>query len=274
MNAHARPGSWAARLRRDPVAKLLHWVGIPVLLIWALIQPGLPNAVCEQDEVNAEAMHVLFVGNSYTSFNSLPRVVEEIAAANSVAMSVSYVMADAALLADHWLETHARQCIRARHFDAVVLQGNSLGTLHAIEQFEYYGRQFAELNKTTGAETVWYATWPRQALHPIYSDWRGGSPERMNQQVEGAYQRAAQFSGGTVAPVGSAWLRSMRDTPELALYEPDGSHPMPAGTLLAAFVIYEAITGTQSRTLTDPPLGIRQSEAEALRTSANATSDQ
>src|SRR5205823_4693251 len=47
----------------------------------------------------------------------------------------------------------------------------------------------------------------------------------------------------TVAPVGLAWGATEPRLPTLDLYIDDGSHPAPAGSYLAALVIYSTLTG-------------------------------
>ena len=44
-------------------------------------------------------------------------------------------------------------------------------------------------------------------------------------------------------PVGEAWRGAWRRDPEMPLYGPDGFHPTPTATYLAALVIYQQITG-------------------------------
>lgn len=50
-------------------------------------------------------------------------------------------------------------------------------------------------------------------------------------------------------PAGQAWLNAWRESPALPLYGPDGFHPGPLGTYLAALVVFEGITGVDARRL-------------------------
>jgi hypothetical protein len=65
-----------------------------------------------------------------------------------------------------------------------------------------------------------------------------------------------------VVPVGIAWKLALQADPMLPLYGPDGYHPAPAGTLLAALTIYERLAGRDVRDIApalasrwSPPLG-------------------
>jgi len=59
--------------------------------------------------------------------------------------------------------------------------------------------------------------------------------------ISDAYLRAARETKSSVAPVGVAWERVRRIFPSIELYDSDGSHPSPAGTYLAACVIYATL---------------------------------
>jgi hypothetical protein len=67
--------------------------------------------------------------------------------------------------------------------------------------------------------------------------------------VRVSFEAAALGVGGVFVPAGEAWRTVQRTNPELSLYGPDGFHPSPVGTFLAALVIYERITGRDPRTL-------------------------
>ena len=61
--------------------------------------------------------------------------------------------------------------------------------------------------------------------------------------VSQSYARAAEDVSGMLLPVGEAWRGAWRRDPEVPLYGPDGFHPTPTATYLAALVIYQQITG-------------------------------
>jgi hypothetical protein len=65
-----------------------------------------------------------------------------------------------------------------------------------------------------------------------------------------AYTHIAREINSIVAPVGLAWERAVKETPELTLYHEDQSHPGPAGTYLAASVFYAIFYGKSPEGLT------------------------
>jgi hypothetical protein len=58
-----------------------------------------------------------------------------------------------------------------------------------------------------------------------------------------SYAGAATLIDGVLFPVGDAWRAAWRRDPRLALYGPDGFHPSPLGTSLAALVIFNQVMG-------------------------------
>jgi hypothetical protein len=67
--------------------------------------------------------------------------------------------------------------------------------------------------------------------------------------VRQSYQQAAQAVHGLFLPAGEAWRAAWAVDPELPLYGADGFHPSELGTYLTALVVYEGITGHDSRSL-------------------------
>lgn len=53
-------------------------------------------------------------------------------------------------------------------------------------------------------------------------------------------------------PAGEAWRVALTSHPTLGLYGPDGFHPSVPGTLLAALVIYERVSGRDVSKLNIP----------------------
>jgi hypothetical protein len=89
--------------------------------------------------------------------------------------------------------------------------------------------KWAEEVRKAGASAVFYLTWARKA-----------TPEDQG-ALNYAYMQAAKESGAQVAPVGLAWAQVRERQPAIELYFPDGSHPSPAGSYLAACTLYGTI---------------------------------
>ena len=90
--------------------------------------------------------------------------------------------------------------------------------------------------------------------------------------VSQSYARAAEDVSGMLFPVGEAWRGAWRRDPAVPWYGPDGFHPTPTATYLAALVIYQQISGRSPvglPALTEMPAGRARLLQEAAQ-EANA----
>ncbi|MCC6995542.1 MAG: hypothetical protein IT370_13110 [Deltaproteobacteria bacterium] len=208
-------------------------------------------------------LRVLFVGNSYTYVNDLPAVVRALGAATpGGGVEVDSVTVGGATLADHWNSTGARERIASGGFDAVVLQGQSMEPVSSAASFDQHAALFAGALRDAGARGVWYATWARRDVE--------AEPGALTRALELRYRMAAAHNGDVVARVGAAWQIALLELPGVELYDPDRSHPSPAGSLLAGCVILQALTGKTPRLPDPPPLGVPAGVAARLCAIAEA----
>ena len=193
-----------------------------------------------------DTIDVLYVGNSYTYFNNLPALVEGI----SAGLDGPFVRGAAhthggATLRGHLEDGHlpailSRGPAAGGGWDRVVLHEQStLGTrydpetgeLGSPEAFHAAARELVARIRAQGAEPVLYMTWAKQPF-PAQSE-----------TLSRAYRSIGAELGVPVAAVGEAWAEVLRARPGFALHISDGSHPNPAGSYLAACVIYATLTG-------------------------------
>jgi hypothetical protein len=191
----------------------------------------------------AASVSILFVGNSLTSVNDLPATFKKFAAESPrhPDVEVRSIAPGGAFLYDHWKHGEALTILREQHPNFLVLQGQSTEPLSSPENFNYYARLFKAEADRIQTKTVLFSTWARPMDDPYYKDTSsGGSPIAMQTRLNKAYASLAQNIGATLAPVGVAWERAHEVAPEIPLL--DGSqHPSPAGTYLAAAVLFRAI---------------------------------
>ena len=222
-------------------------------------------------------LRVLFVGNSYTYVNDLPALVARLATegarqGNGPTIAVDSVTVGGATLGDHWTQDNAPTRVRAGGWSAVVLQGQSVEPALNAASFRTYAVRFGELAASVRARPVFFATWPRRAGDVVYAQpWSGGTPEAFNARLDEGYSAAATAVGGVTAHVGNAWMAALRAHPSVNLYDPDGSHPSPAGTWLAGCVMYRALTGLDAPAGLDGAVaGVTADDARALRETARS----
>jgi hypothetical protein len=174
---------------------------------------------------------ILFIGNSYTSRNDLPRLIADLALASSRPrlLHVQSIVAGGASLRRHWNAGVARTALEAARWDHVVLQEQSTLPLKNRARYHENVRLFAAEIAKNGARTALYLTWARQNAP--------GTQDAITRAVEDI---AAEIDA-RVVPVGPAWQMAASEIPDVPLYVADGSHPSPAGSFLAACVFYVSL---------------------------------
>jgi lysophospholipase L1-like esterase len=193
-------------------------------------------------------LRVLFIGNSYTYFNDLPGLVASLGRGVRPVRPVhtEMVAQPGVSLRDHWLDGAALAAIRRTRWDYVVLQEQSMlgvmmvhgrPTVNDVDLFHEFGRRFIREITAAGATPVLYLTWARRP-----------TPETQDRLTR-AYAALAAETGARLAPVGVAWQQARAQRPALELFDPDGTHPSPAGSYLAAVTLWATITRTPARAL-------------------------
>jgi hypothetical protein len=167
---------------------------------------------------------ILFIGNSFTSRNQLPRLLADLAAAADAPKQVvvESIVAGGASLRRHWNAGLAQKALAAAAWDYVVLQEQSTLPVKNPKRYHENVRLFAAEIAKHGAQTVLYLTWSRQQV-PHTQDQITAAVEAIGAEVE-----------ARVVRVGSVWHTLLHDDPAVALYADDGSHPTAAGSYLAA----------------------------------------
>lgn len=207
--------------------------------------------------VSAQEMpkKILFVGNSYTYFWNLPQTVDLMIESDGVTVvDVDHSTAGGANWGQHWRGEKGLQTqehIRKGDYDAVILQNHSMSTIQRADSFQIYGENLYKLAQSTGADVYLYMTWAR-AWDPY-----------MQQKITAGYKQFAENTGAHIVPVGIAWQRARELRPDLALHDPDGSHPNPTGTYLTACVFYTVLTGKSPVNLS-PRLVTKDKDGETL----------
>lgn len=210
---------------------------------------------------SSQKLRVLFLGNSYTSFNDLPTVVGSLSRSSQspVRIEVDQHTPGGQTWEGHDADPEVTALI-GKGWDYVVLQDQSDLPWSVPNGIKDALRSLDAKIKAAGAKTLLYMTWAKQ--EGVVTTRTGRFTEDV--QANLYYMKHAEAVGADVAPVGRAWERALRD-PQVSLYSGDGSHPTAQGTYLAACVFYAVLTGQSPLGLPDGGLAIDAATAAKLQ---------
>ncbi len=173
---------------------------------------------------------LLFIGNSLTYTNNLPRLVEAVFLGAGVEASAEMVAMPSISLFDHWYSPRreAEKAIAKGGWTTVVMQQGPSAQPESRRDLRSSVKRFARFITDVGARPAVYCVWPQQSR-----------PEDFDAVTE-SYRLAAEDVDGLFIPVGPAWRAAPDD---IRLYSPDGIHPTSYGSYLAALVMYGALSG-------------------------------
>jgi hypothetical protein len=220
---------------------------MPAVLVLLAAAPALAR-----DE--PKPVRVLFIGNSYTYVNDLPKMLADLAkAGNQRPLVHERETPGGCSLEKHWKDGKAVAKITGGNWDYVVLQEQSLRPLTDRKlMFESAVKLDEEIRKKN-AKTLLYQTWARQ-----------DSPE-LQTDLSKAYLDLGKELKAGVVPVGMAWEKALKNDPKLTLHSADKSHPSKAGTYLAACVFYGVLYGKSPEGLPGAIGGLSDEEARKLQ---------
>ena len=205
------------------------------VLLVALCLAAPASGQAKDDAQAKKPIRILFVGNSYTSVNNLPVMIQKLAAADKECRPVEFkaVTPGGYAFQRHFDEEKAgtRKAIAEGKWDLVVMQEQSQMPFMYPDATLDYGKKLGALVKESGARPLLYLTWSRE-----------NQPENQA-KLNDAYVKLGKLLGADVAPVGPAWESARKERSELGLYMNDKSHPSPAGTYLAACVFHAVLQG-------------------------------
>ena len=223
--------------------------GASALLLWGTV------ACRSATGTRSDGIRVLFVGNSLTNVNDLPRMFEGVAAAGGFHVTTAAVVFDNASLSDHLFDGAAIEEIRGGDWDYVVMQQGPSGRPDSRVQLIDATRDFASVIVAEGGRPGLYMVWPDVTRRSAFDS------------VSASHTAAADAVNGLLFPAGDAWVGAWERKPELALYGGDGFHPSPLGSYLAALTIYAVLCDRSPAALPARPSGLN---GALLRSVSNA----
>ena len=209
---------------------------------------------------------LLFVGNSYTYYNDMPRMLADLAKENGRELTVdSVTQGGRKLLAyenpDDPYTKELTLRLSEGSYDIAILQEQSLLPILDREAFRRGVEHLLGRYLSSVPRILLYETWARTEGHAALAE-HGWSVSRMGEALRDAYRTVGESVGAEISPVGRAFEAFRAAYPALELYASDLTHPSPLGSALAAAVHYKTVFGETPCRLVS--LGLSETETEAV----------
>lgn len=192
-----------------------------------------------------EPIRILFIGNSYTYRNHMPRMFMKIAKANGKQVEVNWCVKGKTSFYRHSLRDKVYRAIRWKKWDYVVLQGSSRDMLK--DSSIYYKKTLPGLNKivtrikqrNTNTKLVFFMTWAYKKGYPKFP--YSKTHYKMIRRISSKYKSLATDFDALLTPVGLVFEKLYFKHHIRDLYKPDNSHPSKLGSYAAACSFYSVI---------------------------------
>ena len=182
----------------------------------------------EVDDPNAD-YRFLFVGNSLTSTNNLPRIVKEMYAELDITVSTRTIAPPGYGLEDHWNIGLIQPLISSNYYDYVIVQQGPSSQEYGRQSLIEYGGRIAELCNSNDTKLAFFMVWPSIANYHTFDG------------VISNYTDAASINNSILIPVGRNWKYYIDQTGDYTYYGSDNFHPSIKGSKKAAYDIIQKL---------------------------------
>ena len=224
-----------------------------------------------------DTTRVLFIGNSYTGYNNLAGMVEQLSASAGYPIITMSHTPGGTRLMHHAQSQQVEDLIEMEAWDYVVLQAQSQEPSWPINQVQTevfpYAQQLASKIRDNNACSMptFFMTWGREngdasncANWPPVCTYEG-----MDSLLNERYQQMSDDNNGVTAAVGAVWRYLRDNNSQVDLYASDGSHPSIYGSYAAACTFFTTFTQQSAMMITDE-MGLDPAPLMAIRQAVDA----
>lgn len=209
----------------------MNWTLRP-LFISFLFLLGFSISEIQNDQASKSEepdFRLLFVGNSLTYTNNLPKLVKKSAKQKGITIETKMLALPNYAIVDHWQDGKVQKLIASEQYDFVIIQQGPSSQQDGSQMLLDGGKNYHELCKKHKAKLVYFMVWPSQYYYRTFDG------------VIQNYSNAAKVNKAMLCPVGKVWKKHFDKTNNFDYYGPDGFHPSKKGSQVAADVIVNTL---------------------------------
>lgn len=176
---------------------------------------------------NVKTTSVLFVGNSLTYTNNLPKLVEAVAKEKDIRIKTKMIAFPNYAILDHWNDGVVQKEIRSKKYDYVIVQQGPSSQEFGREVLLEYGKKYSYLCRNNNTQLAYFMVWPSLNYYKTFDG------------VIKNHREAAKLNNAILLPVGEVWKTHFDADENFDYYSNDGFHPSLKGSQKAAEVIVD-----------------------------------
>lgn len=188
-----------------------------------------PSPTITQRHTIDPRAEILFVGNSLTYFNDMPKMVEKLALSFGDTIRTATLALPNYALVDHLADGQIQNIIPNYKFKFVVVQQGPSSQAEGRQLLLEAAPILKKLCEDHGAKLAFFMVWPAHANFWTFDG------------VIKNYTDAAIISNSILCPVGKVWKEYIDTTGDLSYYGSDLFHPSAKGSQIAAEIIYKSL---------------------------------
>ncbi len=173
---------------------------------------------------------ILFVGNSLTYTNNLPKLVKKIAKQKGISIKTEMLAIANYALVDHLNDGELQTKIETGNFDFVIVQQGPSAQMEGKTHLLEAGSKLSTLCQNQNCELVYFMVWPSLQNYKTFD------------KVIENYRDAARLNNALLCPVGEIWKAHFNEAKSFDYYGPDGFHPSKKGSRKAATIIVDTLS--------------------------------
>ena len=196
--------------------------------------------------------HFLFLGNSFTFVNDLPKTFQGLAKAGGYNIEAYFCGIGAASFQSLSQDLRVPLYINMFKWKSIIIQEQSMFLSQSQSTYMKtsipYAVKLYNMFKNHTATVLLYETWGYQNGNPSFVTGLDDNYYKMQTRLWSGYNytletlKNIQWSPIHISPVGQAWaVAQAQPRFKNKMWQQDGMHPKPCGTYLAAAVFYTKI---------------------------------
>ena len=190
-------------------------------------------------------INILFIGNSYTHMNNMPKIFNDISKYNNKNVYVEMNTKSNSSFKIHSSRLDMYESIKSRNWDFIILQGFSREFSFSKSHIDtaslpYLDKILDSIHKYHPCvNLLLYNTWGyKYGVH--YRD-EINDYSKMQDSVIKGYEYVSELYDIPIVPVGMVWRNVYKSNPKINLYNKDNQHPSFYGSYLSACTFYSSI---------------------------------